>query len=68
MAGNFGGPQFQIGNIIRALGQPFTIVPLSAFVMAYSECFLALGVILLIGSAAIWLCKKTKAGGAAAAH
>jgi MFS transporter, DHA2 family, multidrug resistance protein len=24
---DFGGPQFQIGNIIRALGQPFTIVP-----------------------------------------
>jgi MFS transporter, DHA2 family, multidrug resistance protein len=26
----FGGPQFQFANIIRALGQPFTIVPLSA--------------------------------------
>jgi DHA2 family multidrug resistance protein len=161
---DFGGPQFQIGNVIRALGQPFTIVPLSAvatagllkeqqadgsalfnimrnlggslgtallstmitqreqfhdfrigervtpyspyvqnflsnqsvqnlqhsgdpaaalqqayrmlqasvqtnsFVMAYSECFLALGVILLIGSATIWLCKKTKATGTAAAH
>jgi DHA2 family multidrug resistance protein len=161
---DFGGPQFQIGNVIRALGQPFTIVPLSAvatagllkkqqvdgsalfnimrnlggsvgtallstmiaqreqfhdfrigervtpygpyvqaflsnqsvqnlqhsgdpaaalqqayrmlqasvqtnsFVMAYSECFLALGVILLIGSATIWLCKKTKATGVPAAH
>jgi MFS transporter, DHA2 family, multidrug resistance protein len=161
---DFGGPQFQIGNVIRALGQPFTIVPLSAvatagllkeqqadgsalfnimrnlggsvgtallstmitqreqfhdfrigervtpyspyvqaflsnqsvqnlqhsgdpaaalqqayrmlqasvqtnsFVMAYSECFLALGGILLIGSATIWLCKKTKATGAVAAH
>src|SRR5260370_25974381 len=160
----FGGPQFQIGNIIRALGQPFTIVPLSAlatagllreqqadgsalfnimrnlggsvgtallstmitqreqfhdfrigervtpyspyvqqflsnqsaqdlphsvnqaaalqqayrilqpssltnsFLLAYSECFLVLGVILLIGSITIWLCKKTKASGAAAAH
>src|SRR6201988_3623804 len=160
----FGGPQFQFANIVRALGQPFTIVPLSAlattglmreqqgdgsalfnimrnlggsvgtallstmitqreqfhdfrigervtiyslevqrfinsqvaqferqggdpvlamkrvyktlqstiqlssFVMAYSECFLALGVILLIGSATIWLCKKTKATGAVAAH
>src|SRR6202012_4977152 len=29
-----GGPQFQIGNIIRALGQPFTIVPLSALATA----------------------------------
>src|ERR1700752_5194648 len=161
---DFGGPQFQIANVIRALGQPFTIVPLSAlataglwkeqqgdgsaifnimrnlggsvgtallstmitrreqfhdlrvgervtpyspyvqqflsnqsvqnlqhsgdpvgalqqayrmlqasvqtnsFVMAYSECFLALGIILLIGSATIWLCKKTKAVGAAVAH
>jgi MFS transporter, DHA2 family, multidrug resistance protein len=160
----FGGPQFQIANIVRALGQPFTIVPLSAvattgllreqqadgsalfnimrnlggsvgtallstlitqreqfhdlrigervtsyspyvqqflanqsaqnlqhsgdpaaalqqayrvlqesiqtnsFVMAYNEGFLALGVILLVGSGVIWLCKKTKAGGAVAAH
>jgi MFS transporter, DHA2 family, multidrug resistance protein len=161
---DFGGPQFQIANVIRAIGQPFTIVPLSAlataglqreqqadgsalfnimrnlggsvgtallstmitqreqfhdfrigervtpyspyvqqflsnqsaqnlqhsgdpvgamrqayrmlqeaiqtnsFVMAYSECFLALGVILLMGSVTIWLCKKTKAAGAAGAH
>jgi MFS transporter, DHA2 family, multidrug resistance protein len=161
---DFGGPQFQIANVIRAVGQPFTIVPLSAlataglqreqqadgsalfnimrnlggsvgtallstmitqreqfhdfrigervtpyspyvqqflsnqsvqnlqhsgdpvgatrqayrmlqeaiqtnsFVMAYSECFLALGVILLMGSVTIWLCKKTKAAGAAGAH
>ncbi|HYY31880.1 MAG TPA: hypothetical protein VE860_28310, partial [Chthoniobacterales bacterium] len=160
----FGGPQFQIGNIIRALGQPFTIVPLSAvatagllreqqadgsalfnimrnlggsvgtallstmitqreqfhdfrigervtpyspyvqqflsnqsvhylqhsgdpvgalqqayrmlqalvqtnsFVMAYSECFLAIAFMLLIASAMIWLCTKTKAGGTVAAH
>jgi MFS transporter, DHA2 family, multidrug resistance protein len=161
---DFGGPQFQIANVIRAIGQPFTIVPLSAlataglqreqqadgsalfnimrnlggsvgtallstmitqreqfhdfrigervtpyspyvqqflsnqsaqnlqhsgdpvgamrqayrmlqeaiqtnsFVMAYSECFLALGVILLMGSVTIWLCKKTKAVGAAGTH
>src|SRR5260370_23398548 len=160
----FGGPQFQIGNIIRALGQPFTIVPLSvlatdgllkeqqadgsalfnimrnlggsvgtallstmitqreqfhdfrigervtpyspyvlqflsnqsvqnlqhsgdpagalqqayrmlqasvqtnSYVMAYSECFLALGIILLFGSVTILLCKKTKASVAAAPH
>jgi uncharacterized membrane protein len=43
-------------------------VQTNSFVMAYSECFLALGVILLVGSVAIWLCKKTKATGAAAAH
>jgi MFS transporter, DHA2 family, multidrug resistance protein len=160
----FGGPQFQFANIVRALGQPFTIVPLSAlatagllreqqgdgsalfnimrnlggsvgtallstlitqreqfhdfrigervtpyspyvqqflsnqtthnlqhsgdpagalqqayrmlqqsvqlnsFVMAYSECFLVLGILLLAGSVTIWLCKKTRATGAAAAH
>jgi len=165
MSPEFGGPQFQFANIIRALGQPFTIVPLSAlatagllreqqgdgsalfnimrnlggsvgtallstmitqreqfhdfrigervtayspyvqqflsnqsaqnlrhsgdpagalqqayrmlqeqvqlnsFVMAYSECFLAVGIILIIGSVTIWLCKKAKpAAGAAAAH
>src|SRR3984893_16296211 len=161
---DFGGPQFQIGNVMRALGQPFTIVPLSAlatagllreqqadgsalfnimrnlggsvgtallsttitqreqfhdfrigeritpydpyvqqflsnqsvqnlqhsgdpagalqqayrmlqasvqtnsFVMAYNECFLALGIILLLGSVSIWLCQKTHAAGSAAGH
>jgi MFS transporter, DHA2 family, multidrug resistance protein len=34
MAPNFGGPQFQLANVIRALGQPFTIVPLSAIATA----------------------------------
>ena len=43
-------------------------VQTNSFVMAYNECFLALGVILLLGSVSIWLCKKTKAAGAAAAH
>jgi DHA2 family multidrug resistance protein len=38
------------------------------FVMAYSECFLAIGVILITGSVMIWLCAKAKAGSAAAAH
>jgi MFS transporter, DHA2 family, multidrug resistance protein len=31
---DFGGPQFQIANLVRALGQPFTIVPLSAIATA----------------------------------
>ncbi|MGA7127812.1 MAG: DHA2 family efflux MFS transporter permease subunit, partial [Chthoniobacterales bacterium] len=30
----YGGPQFQLANIVRALGQPFTIVPLSAVATA----------------------------------
>jgi MFS transporter, DHA2 family, multidrug resistance protein len=165
MAPLFGGPQFQLANVIRALGQPFTIVPLSAiataglmreqqgdgsalfniarnlggsvgtallsamitqreqfhdfrigervtsyglqvqsflntksaqfekqggdpalamkqaykalqsavqlssFVMAFSECFLVVGSILLVGSLVIWFCRKAKpAGGAPAGH
>ncbi|MBV9672943.1 MAG: DHA2 family efflux MFS transporter permease subunit [Verrucomicrobia bacterium] len=163
MAPNFGGPQFQLANVIRALGQPFTIVPLSAiataglrkeqqgdgsalfnisrnlggsvgtallstmitqreqfhdfrigervtayslqvqdflnsqaayfvkqggdpvlamqraykalqgdvqassFVMAFSECFLVIAFVILSGSAAIWLCRKAKPAGEAAA-
>jgi hypothetical protein len=43
-------------------------VQTNSFVMAYSECFLAIAIMLFVGSAAIWLCKKTKAAGAAAAH
>ena len=34
MTPEFGGPQFQLANVIRALGQPFTIVPLSAIATA----------------------------------
>src|SRR6202008_2580835 len=34
MAPQFGGPQFQLANVIRALGRPFTIVPLSAIATA----------------------------------
>jgi DHA2 family multidrug resistance protein len=163
MSPQFGGPQFQLANVIRALGQPFTIVPLSAiataglrreqqgdgsalfniarnlggsvgtallstmitqreqfhdfrigervtsyslqvqsflnsqaaqydrqggdpvtamkhaykslqaaiqvssFVMAFSECFLVVGSVLLAGSLVIWFCRKTKAGGGAPA-
>jgi hypothetical protein len=44
------------------------LVQTNSFVMAYSECFLAIALMLLIGSAMIWLCTKTKAGGTAAAH
>jgi MFS transporter, DHA2 family, multidrug resistance protein len=163
MTPQFGGPQFQLANVIRALGQPFTIVPLSAiataalareqqgdgsalfniarnlggsvgtallstmitqreqfhdfrigervtiyslevqrfinsqvaqferqggdpvlamrrvyktlqsavqlssFVMAFSECFLVVGIVLLAGSMTIWLCRKTKSAGEAPA-
>jgi len=60
------------GDPAAALQQAYRMLQASvqtnSYVMAYSECFLALGVILLVGSATIWLCKKTKAGAAAAAH
>ncbi len=164
MAPLFGGPQFQLANVIRALGQPFTIVPLSAiataglmkeqqgdgsalfniarnlggsmgtallstmitqreqfhdfrigervtiynlqvqrflnfqaeqftkqggdpvlamkraykslqssvqlssFVMAFSECFLVVGTVLLVGSVVIWFCHKPKLAGAPGGH
>jgi hypothetical protein len=34
MAPTFGGPQFQLANVIRALGRPFPVVPLSAIATA----------------------------------
>jgi MFS transporter, DHA2 family, multidrug resistance protein len=34
MATQYGGPQFQLANLVRAIGQPFTIVPLSAIATA----------------------------------
>jgi MFS transporter, DHA2 family, multidrug resistance protein len=164
MSPTFGGPQFQLANVIRALGQPFTIVPLSAiataglmreqqgdgsalfniarnlggsvgtallstlitqreqfhdfrigervtayslqvqrflnsqaahydqaggdpvmamkraykslqsavqlssFVMAFSECFLIVGTVLLAGSLVVWFCHKAKAGAGGGGH
>jgi MFS transporter, DHA2 family, multidrug resistance protein len=34
MTTEYGGPQFQLANLVRAIGQPFTIVPLSAIATA----------------------------------
>jgi hypothetical protein len=60
------------GDPAGALQQAYRMLQASiqtnSFVMAYSECFLAIGVILITGSVMIWLCAKAKAGGAAAAH
>jgi len=60
------------GDPVGAMRQAYRMlqeaIQTNSFVMAYSECFLALGVILLMGSVTIWLCKKTKAAGAAGAH
>ena len=60
-----GDPAAALQQAYRMLQE---LVQTNSFVMAYSECFLAIGVILIIGSAMIWLCTKTKAGGASAAH
>jgi hypothetical protein len=57
-----------VGALQQAYGMLQASVQTNSFVMAYSECFLALGVVLLLGSVTIWLCKKTKAIGDAAAH
>jgi MFS transporter, DHA2 family, multidrug resistance protein len=43
-------------------------VQVSSFVMAFSECFLVVGSVLLAGSLVIWFCRKTKAGGAPGGH
>ena len=164
MSTEFGGPQFQLANLVRAFGQPFTIVPLSAmataglskeqegdgsslfnimrnlggsvgtallstmitqreqfhdfrigesvtpygiyvqdylsaqsaqnlrqsgdpvaamqeayrmlqstiqkasFVLAFSDCFLVIGAVLLAGSILVWFCRKTDPGAAGEAH
>jgi MFS transporter, DHA2 family, multidrug resistance protein len=60
------------GDPAGALQQAYqmlqALVQTNSFVMAYSECFLAIAVMLVVGSVMIWLCVKAKAGGAAAAH
>jgi DHA2 family multidrug resistance protein len=60
------------GDPAGALQQAYRMLQASVqtnlFVMAYSECFLVIGIILLVGSVMIWLCAKAKAAGAAAAH
>jgi hypothetical protein len=50
----------QLAALQQAHGMLQASVQTNAFVMADSECFLALGMILLIGSVTIWLCKEPK--------
>jgi hypothetical protein len=42
-------------------------VQLSSFVMAFSECFLVMAIVILSGSGVIWFCRKAKSAGDAAA-
>jgi MFS transporter, DHA2 family, multidrug resistance protein len=61
-----GDPALAMKQAYKALQ---SAVQLSSFVMAFSECFLVVGSILLVGSAVIWFCRKAKpAGGAPAGH
>ena len=61
-----GDPVLAIKRSYRALQ---SAVQLSSFVMAFSECFLVVGSVLLAGSLIIWFCRKPKpAGGAPAGH
>jgi len=61
-----GDPALAMKQAYKALQ---SAVQLSSFVMAFSECFLVVGSILLAGSLVIWFCRKAKpAGGAPAGH
>jgi hypothetical protein len=42
-------------------------IQLSSFVMAFSECFLVMAIVILSGSAVIWFCRKGQPDGDAAA-
>jgi DHA2 family multidrug resistance protein len=61
-----GDPVLAMKRAYKALQ---SAIQLSSFVMAFSECFLVVGSILLVGSVVIWFCRKAKpAGGAPAGH
>jgi DHA2 family multidrug resistance protein len=61
-----GDPVLAMKRAYKALQ---SAVQLSSFVMAFSECFLVVGSVLLAGSLIIWFCRKpTPAGGAPAGH
>jgi hypothetical protein len=51
----------------RAYKMLQSAVQLSSFVMAFSECFLVMAIVILSGSVAIWFCRKAKSAGHTAA-
>lgn len=55
-----------------ALRQAYTVIKglvrRDAFIMAFNDAFLIVGVALAIGAVAIWFCKKPASGAAAPAH
>src|ERR1700693_6317067 len=54
-----GDPVLAMKRAYKALQ---STVQLSSFVMAFSECFLVVGSVLLAGSLVVWFCKKAKVG------
>jgi hypothetical protein len=52
----------------RAYKSLQSAVQLSSFVMAFSECFLIVGSVLLAGSLVVWFCHKAKAGAGGGGH
>jgi hypothetical protein len=52
----------------RAYKSLQSAVQLSSFVMAFSECFLVVGSVLLAGSLVVWFCHKAKAVGGGGGH
>ena len=61
-----GDPVLAMKRAYKALQ---SAVQLSSFVMAFNECFLVVGSILLVGSVVVLFCRKAKpAGDAPAGH
>ena len=62
-------PDNATGNFIKIVQRvPVKIVfDPDSFVMAFSECFLVMAIVILSGSVAILLCRKAKSAGDAAA-
>ena len=52
----------------QALGQINDIVRREAYVMAFNDAFLIVGISLLIGAVLVWFCQKTRAKEGAVAH
>jgi DHA2 family multidrug resistance protein len=52
----------------QAYGQVKDVIRREAYIMAFNDAFLVLGVSLLIGAVLVWFCYKTKPQGNAVAH
>jgi hypothetical protein len=52
----------------QAYGQIQNIVRREAYIMAFNDAFLIVGISLLIGAVLVWFCQKTRAKAGAVAH